>query len=161
METNIYQKLYELKNKDITLKRDTEWYWYNYATLGQIQEKLSEFLKELNLIVVHQVKDWYVVTQIRDLESDSFIESSIKMLEDTKAQDKWSEITYFRRYNLLCLLDLETEDDDWKKASKTPTKSNTASEDNDLPWIAQKNIDNLKNILSTGETMNYKDVTKN
>jgi hypothetical protein len=34
------------------------------------------------------------------------------MSEDVKAQDKGSEITYFRRYNLLSLLDLEVEDDD-------------------------------------------------
>jgi hypothetical protein len=61
-----------------------------------------------------------------------------------KAQDKWSEITYFRRYNLLSLLDLEVEDDDWKKAQDSkPTK-----------WYNdfEKHKDNMIDKIASWET---------
>jgi hypothetical protein len=68
------------------------------------------------LLVFHLIKDNSVCTIIQDIESERHIESSIQLSEWTKPQDKGSEITYYRRYNLLSLLDLEVEDDDWKKA---------------------------------------------
>jgi hypothetical protein len=54
------------------------------------------------------------------------------MSQGIKPQDKGSEITYYRRYNLLSLLDLEVEDDDGKKAqdSNPPEK-----QEDELPWI--------------------------
>jgi hypothetical protein len=66
--------------------------------------------------------NWLVRTEIRDTESDWFVVSEIQMTQWVKPQDKWSEITYYRRYNLLSLLDLEVEDDDWKKAQDSKTE---------------------------------------
>lgn len=140
METNIYTKLFELKQKEIVLKKDSQAFWYKYAKLWQIQELLNPVLKELKLIIIHSVKNNEVVTQIRDIESDTFIESSIDIwdvetkrqerfidkngkdiqINDTNTKDpQWigSIISYHRRYNLLALLDLEQEDDDWKSWS--------------------------------------------
>ena len=121
MEKDIYSKLFELKAKWITLTRDTKAFNYKYATLDQIQSKLWWFLQELKLVIVHQIKDNKVVTDIRDIETNTMVTSEIEMTT-TKAQDKWSEITYFRRYNLLSLLDLEVEDDDWKQAQDSKPK---------------------------------------
>jgi hypothetical protein len=39
-EKDIYDKLHELKSKNIVLTRDTKAYNYKYATLDQIQSKL-------------------------------------------------------------------------------------------------------------------------
>ena len=114
----IYKKLFEIKKENIVLIKDTKWFNYKYATLDQIQNKINPILEKLNLIVFHNAEDGYLKTTIMDLEDESKVESKIKMWENTKAQDKWSEITYFRRYNLVSLLDLEVEDDDWQKASK-------------------------------------------
>lgn len=134
---NIYQKLYKFKQKEVKLVRDTKWFNYSYATLLQIQEKLNPILKELNLVVLHKIENDEVVTQLIDIESWELIESKIKIdnVETTRIEkykdakwkdieiiDKntkdpqwvWSIITYYRRYNLLALLDLETEDDDAK-----------------------------------------------
>jgi len=127
---NIYEKLFEVKKVWIKLERDTEWYWYKYATLSQIQEKLWPVLEKQKLLIVHTILDKSVRTQIIDLEAkenepQSMI-SEIPLSQWVKAQDLWSEITYFRRYNLLALLDLEVEDDDWATASnKKPIKAKT------------------------------------
>lgn len=112
MENNIYKKLLKVKASWIKLQRDVKAYNYKYADLGQIQEKLWEALQEQKLLVMHKVIWNAVQTIIRDTESEDFIESTIPMSEWTKPQDKWSEITYYRRYNLLSLLDLEVEDSD-------------------------------------------------
>ena len=115
---SIYKKLFEVKKAGIKLQRDTTAFNYKYATLTQIQEKLSSVLEQQEIVVVHYVRDWQMHTEIRDIEKpEELVRSSIQMAEWTKPQDKGSEVTYYRRYNLLSLLDLEIEtDDDWKKA---------------------------------------------
>jgi hypothetical protein len=40
MEKDIYSKLFEFKQKEITLTKDTQGHNYKYATLKQIQDKL-------------------------------------------------------------------------------------------------------------------------
>jgi len=112
MESNIYKKLFEVKKAWIKLQRDTKAHNYQYATLSQIQEKLNIELEKQGLLVVHYIEENMVITEIRDIESESWVRSWISLTEWTKAQDKWSEITYYRRYNLLSLLDLEVEDTD-------------------------------------------------
>lgn len=133
---SIYKKLLDFRKEEISLTRDTKAFNYSYANLEQIQTKISPILETLKLVVIHFVKDGYVYTQIRDIEDDSFIESSIEIwnVEITRewTDQKWiankeynnkdpqwvgSIITYYRRYNLLALLDLETEDDDGASAS--------------------------------------------
>jgi len=115
MDTKLLAKLFELKSEGIKLERDTKWYNYKYATLDQIQDKLSPVLEKLKLLIVHKIENEQLVTYIYDTETGESIHSGITMTTD-KAQDRGSEITYYRRYNLLALLDLKTEDDDWKKA---------------------------------------------
>jgi len=139
METkNIYQKLFEVKKAGITLQRDTKAFNYKYATLDQIQKKLWEVLQEQGLLVTHYISENHVITTITDIQSESSIRSSIPLTEWTKPQDKGSEITYYRRYNLLSLLDLEVEDDDGKKAQDSKSKQdimdfiNRVKEENDV-----------------------------
>lgn len=142
---DIYSKLFAFKEKELKLKKDKKAFNYYYATLWQIQEKLAPILKELKLVIIHFNRWNEVVTQIRDIESNTFIESVLEIwkVESTRTEkwieakwkegkekdyeietieynDKdpqwvWSIITYYRRYNLLALLDLEIEDDDWAK----------------------------------------------
>lgn len=117
--SEIYKKLFEIKKANIKLQRDTKAYNYKYATLSQIQDKLSWEFEKQWLLITHSIVNNCVVTSIIEVESWEKIESSILMSENIKPQDKWSEITYYRRYNLLSLLDLEVEDDDGKKAQES------------------------------------------
>lgn len=118
----IIKKLATLKEKSIVLQKDQKVSFnktkYSFAALDQLQDKLEEPLAELQLLITHQVVDESLTTTIRDLESEDKIQSSIP-LSTQKAQDKGSEITYYRRYNLLSLLDLKTEDDDGQQAQKS------------------------------------------
>ena len=70
-----------------------------------------------------------VISEIRDLESEDCITSSLvlPLLEDP--QKLGSCITYYRRYTLQSLLGLQAEDDDGNKASQPTTKPSTKTED--------------------------------
>ena len=103
---NVYVKLFELKKRWIKLERDTSGYNYKYATLDQIQDKLSPVLEELKLLIYHRIENEELITIVMDIESWESVTSWIK-ITTTKAQERWSEITYYRRYNLLALLDLK------------------------------------------------------
>lgn len=163
METkNIYQKLFEFKQKEITLSKDTKAYNYSYANLKQIQDKLSPILKELNLLVIHFNRWNEIVTQIRDLDTDTFVESFLEIwkvetttttVDDNKNKtvveynDKdpqWvgSALTYYRRYNLIELLDLEIEDDDWAKGSGR-AKAKTDTTPKDIYTMTTKDVDEV------------------
>lgn len=146
-EKTLYEKLFNIKIAWIKLQRLKDWYWYKYATLNQIQEKLWEYLEKEKLLITHKIENNKVITEIIDLESKESIKSEIEMTDWVKAQDKWSEITYFRRYNLLALLDLETEDDDWKKAQDSKKVVNNT--DTELPRINSKNIEDIKKLIFT------------
>ena len=104
-----------------TLARNAKGYNYNYATLNQIKTKLRPLLKEHGLTLINPVKHIegrdVLCTQIIELETGEQIESQLTLPEGVKAQDSGSAVTYFRRYNLLALLDLEVEDDDGSTAS--------------------------------------------
>lgn len=165
---SLYSKLHSIKAAWIKLQRDTKAFNYKYATLSQIQEKFWEALQEQWLLVVHFIKDNKVCTKICDTEWDmrqdhadmDYIQSEIEMSEWTKPQDKGSEITYYRRYNLLSLLDLEVEDDDGKKAQDS--KPVEKSQDDDKPWIDDKIMKAIsEKIKTTWEFPSIRDVRNN
>lgn len=133
---NILKKLFELKKESIVIHKDAQAYNYKYADLWQIQEKIAPSLERLNLLVTHQTKNNLVTTTIYDVESwesisseidigkitttrESVDQKGIKTTEITEQdpQAVWAIVTYYRRYNLLQLLDLKTEDNDWASAS--------------------------------------------
>lgn len=145
-QKNIFDKLFEVKKAWIKLQRDTEAFNYNYATLNQIQEKLSNVLQEQKLLIIHKILDNQVITSIINLDNiEEKIESKIVMSENIKPQDKGSEITYYRRYNLLSLLDLETEDDDWKKAQDSWAKQKTQNWNTKIAkkWLNYKDFEKI------------------
>jgi len=146
---HIVEKMFELKNLSIVLLRDEAAFNYKYADLAQIQDKIQPAMKDLRLLVMHSTENNAVCTRIYNVDEPSqFCESSIdigkikttreweskdrqkniitnKEEVDNDAQAVGSIITYYRRYNLLQLLDLKTEDDDG--ASASPRAKNNSS----------------------------------
>lgn len=125
------EKIAKIQKEMGTLKRDTKAYNYNYATLNQIQEKLNPLLEEHNLLLTQPIrvtdKGNVLFTVIESKDDEEAIEASILLPTDVKPQDMGSAITYYRRYSIVSLLNLEVEDDDGKQASKPKIKN-----DNDL-----------------------------
>ena len=153
METKaqtLIEKLFELKKKSIVIFRDEQAFNYKYADLAQIQETIAPFLEELWLLIIHKTIGGKVCTFIVNIDNadDSiFSEIDIGKINTTREwtdknnvhvtevteqdpQAVGSIITYYRRYNLLQLLDLKTEDNDW--ASASPRAKNAPIRD-DVP----------------------------
>mgnify|MGYP003133418525 CR=1 FL=1 len=91
-----------------------------FSTLKDIEDATSESLIKNNLMIRHQV---IPVTMGNDLQnilrttiehtpSGEFFSSMIAMDNTGGPQSNGSQVTYFRRYNLICLLNLEADDED-------------------------------------------------
>lgn len=157
MEKNIYQKLLEFKAQNVTLVRDTKWFNYKYATLEQIQDKVEPILQELKLLLHSYTKDNVVYTRIIDTDNpQDYIESGVEIgkitttkklkddgveVQEQDPQAIGSIITYYRRYNIVQLLDLQTEDDDASWASsRAKAKTHEQTEDTPSGWTKPKTI---------------------
>lgn len=88
-----------------------------YADLSNIKECLQPLLSKYLLTTIHTIKDNVLTTTIFDVESGESVDSSIELTQKDP-QKKGSEITYFRRYNLVAIFDLNVDDDDGNAASK-------------------------------------------
>ena len=110
---NVLTKISNIQNEigGISKNAKNPFYKSNYADLNNIKESLQPYLETQKLMAYHVVTDNHLVTTIFDTESGEFISSAI-LLSQTDAQKKGSEITYFRRYNLVSMFDLKIEDDD-------------------------------------------------
>lgn len=157
---SIYKKLFEVKKTGIKLQRDVKAFNYKYATLDQIQSKLNTVFQEQWLVIVHQIENNKVITKIVDTEDDTYLISEIDLSEWIKPQDKWSEITYYRRYNLLCLLDLEVEDDDWKKAQDSRQVDSRSGQDIDKTWITDDKIKSIAEYILKWNEVKFTDLYK-
>lgn len=134
MDSNIYKKLSDFEKPSIV--KDEAWYNYKYAGLDQLQEKLKVPLSNAGLHYFHRTDNGKVITRVYCIDNpESFIESSIEIGEcrSETMEKKWdktitesashdpqmtgSAITYYRRYNLLQLFDIELDDDDGKAGS--------------------------------------------
>lgn len=143
METpkSLVEKLFILKQKSIVIFRAEQAFNYKYADLAQIQDTIAPALEELRLLITHKTLDGKVCTSIVNVDNEEQVITSeieigkINTTREWDSKDKQqniihnkeiteqdpqavgSIITYYRRYNLLQLLDLKTEDNDGASAS--------------------------------------------
>lgn len=116
----MHQSLIEFRSKiDSVQKSATNPHFKSkYADLHSILEAIKEPLKECGLSVSHRceyMNDSLVV--ITDLENGEDTITSVFPVHGQKPQEIGSSMTYARRYNLSCLLDLPTADDDGNSAN--------------------------------------------
>lgn len=134
MTDNIYSALATFREKVSAVKKDTEnpFYKSKYADLSSILEVIKEPLKESGLAVTHHCKNvdgsFSVVTTLAFWATKEIIDSEFPVF-GTKPQEIGSSMSYARRYNLLALLDIPTEDDDWNIANDAPRAKQTKTED--------------------------------
>jgi len=116
----IYNKLLQLQKRTITLKKDAKNPFFKsyYITLDNILSIYNDILTELKIVCYHYTCDNKLRTVLLDTEDDTRVESEFNIYNQDP-QKQGSEITYWKRYNLWQLLNIQTDkDDDWNKASK-------------------------------------------
>lgn len=130
----LFKALGQFREQVSAVKKDADnpFYKSKYADLNSILEVIKDPLKQSWIAISHNCKHtesgFIVVTTLAHIESGEHIESEFPVFWN-KPQEIWSSMSYARRYNLLALLDIPTEDDDWQKANEAPrTKTEAVQE---------------------------------
>ncbi len=113
----MYEKIARIQDSIGKMKKATKAYSYYYVDLNQILEKLTPLLRKENLVLTQPIADGCIRTLLTDPETGQQMYSEIALPENVKPQDLGSAITYYRRYMLVSMFALESEDDDGAKVS--------------------------------------------
>lgn len=149
METKntLYSALGQFREQVSAVKKDADnpFYKSKYADLNSILEVIKNPLLVSGIAISHNCKHtesgFIVVTTLAHIESGEHIESEFPVFGN-KPQEIWSSMSYARRYNLLALLDIPTEDDDGQKANEAPR---TQKEVQEKKWF---NYSDLKKCIA-------------
>ena len=123
--TKLYSKLFEIQKLWLSVSKDGKNPHFKsaYPTLDNVISVLVPEANKIGLLITHFAENDVFVTRIVDVESQESIESRYTLL-GTTPQQRGSEQTYFRRYSLIALFNLPTEDDDGNNfGSATPWKA--------------------------------------
>lgn len=125
-------KLFDAKKSIAPISKEitNTFFKSKYFDINKLIEHIENALIDNRILLTQPIIDNRVYTILEDLDSDEKRESWLELKQDTKPQDKGSEITYYRRYTLQSLLGIASGDDD------DANKSNQAkSQTNDLKWL--------------------------
>lgn len=136
------KKLLEVKSKFGKINKDGVNPYYNskYATLGHILNTIEPVLNKEGLHIVNVVKDNAIVTAITDSEGASLIESSFNLPQLNDPQKMGSAITYGRRYNLVCIFNLNIDEDDDGNSAKPETKKPEVKKPEKISKVCQSYV---------------------
>jgi len=130
----LYTALATFRQKVSAVKKDADnpFFKSKYADLPSILEVIKQPLQESGIAITHHCKatEWgfSMITILWETESGESIQSEFPIFGN-KPQEVWSSMSYARRYNLLALLDIPTEDDDGNTANEATRTSYTKKTD--------------------------------
>lgn len=156
---NILKKINVIQNSIDRVSKNARNAFFNsnYADLSNIQDTLKPLLFEQSLVCIHQVIGNHLTTTVFDLDSEDKIESSIDIANLNDPQKVGSQLTYYRRYNLINIFDIKVDDDDANgTVSKPPVnKSNEVKIDY---WLSDKHFEKASaDIELARQTLDYYD----
>lgn len=165
----IHQKLFEIQKLKLSVSKDGKnpFMKSNYITLDNLWDSLNDACNELNILVFHRNEDWCLITTAYDVEDNTFVSSSTRLVETNDPQKLWGSITYFKRYNLGEIFNIITDRDDdgeWAKPKAIATKAPVPSNDSLLSrlestttkeWLQSIGIEIRKIDQSTMDAAEY------
>lgn len=121
---NLYTKLYKIQQLALSVSKDGTNPHFNsaYPTLDNTISVIIPEINKIWLLVTHFADGDTFVTRVVDTESWEALDSKYTLL-GTTPQQRWSEQTYFRRYSMIALFNLPSEDDDGNMTSKIPAQT--------------------------------------
>ncbi len=116
---NIYQKLAKVIEQDIKVEKDAKnpFFKSSYTTLNEVLSKIKNTLLKNDLIVIQNPQETGLETLIVDVETGEQIKSFVPYVSVSDMQKLGGAITYARRYALISMFGLESEDDDGNLAT--------------------------------------------
>ncbi len=102
----------------IVKKEDNPYFKSKYADLNAIFDEVKTKIRANGFILIQTVQHNYLHTDLIHIETGEKLESDMDLLTvKPDMQQLGSAVTYARRYSILPLLNIETEDDDGNLAS--------------------------------------------
>ena len=128
---SIQSKLFEFRQQSVAVKKNAKnpFFKSNYADINSVIDSITPILDELGLVFTQcpDIKDGVEVLTTRVTIAEDpkeYIESNVRLLLPSADMQKLgSAITYARRYALISMFGLETEDDDGNSASQNVSKN--------------------------------------
>lgn len=122
---HIYSAFLEVQKKVTSIFKNAEGYGYNYADLSAIKKAVDPILQEHGVVVSQEptkggtgVNVTTVFIHVKTGES-LIINTEVPMKKTDDPQAFGSAVTYARRYALVSILGLTTDDDDGMSAKVT------------------------------------------
>lgn len=130
-EKNIYKKLAEVSEQDIKVEKDAinPFFKSNYTTLNEVLSKIKGVLLEKGLLIIQNPQEEGLETLIIDIDTQEQIKSFVPYITVSDMQKLGGAITYARRYALISMLGLESEDDDGNLAVGKKINKNNQDEE--------------------------------
>lgn len=136
---SIYQKIANIQDKILNIPKDGKnpHFSNTYATYEQVMEVLHPLLRKEGLMICHGFGGHVegsiaVMTKIVDLGSatgtkpEEFLAETLFIpMTKNDPQMAGSAITYAKRYSVLAMFGLGTEDDDGERATSSPKPTTT------------------------------------
>lgn len=120
MKQEFLKALSELQQSitSVTKNADNPYFKSKYTDLNAIFEEIKPKIAKAGFVLIQTVEDNYLHSQLIHIETGEKIDSMMKLMTvDPNMQQLGSAITYARRYSILPMLNIESEDDDGNKAS--------------------------------------------
>lgn len=112
-----YSKLLNSINS-IKKESDNPYFKSKYADLNTIFEEVKEKINQCGFVLLQNVEGEVLRTRIVHIETGEMLESVFNLVtaDPRNMQQLGGAVTYARRYSLLPMLNIETEDDDGNTA---------------------------------------------
>lgn len=116
----IYKKMHQAKQEigKAQKKATNPRFNSNYVDINGALDAIEPILYKHGLLLIQPITDNNVCSIVIDVDSGEKLESVLRLPDLQDAQKIGSAITYYRRYTLLSLFSMQTEDDDGNKASE-------------------------------------------
>ncbi len=93
-----------------------------YATLNDVLETVEPIMEKHGIMIIQTVEGRDLITTLHSLISEASVKSTYPLVDSPDPQKFASSVSYARRYSIVTLLGLMTEDDDGNKAASLPAK---------------------------------------
>jgi hypothetical protein len=150
-DRNIYSVILEARGMIGAVSKNAKnpFFKSNYADINNVIETITPVCESLGIVftqcpkVIDGKDVLYTRLTLQD-NTESFIDSEVRLLLPSADMQKLgSAITYARRYALISMFGLETEDDDGQSASKKPTA--TQKRNSEINKAMEKLVEAQKN----------------
>jgi hypothetical protein len=122
----------------------------NYVDINGALDAIEPILYKHGLLLIQPITDNHVCSVVIDIDSGERLESVLRLPDLQDAQKVGSAITYYRRYTLLSLFSMQTEDDDGNKASEQ--QKHEFAWDNPKEILSDERFTNALKAISEGKS---------